>query len=324
MAVALTLAGVAAASWYWPFGSSDGESEAPRLSELMEPASNLIDEASDLAADDKVQEAIEKYRAALKELDRIEYENPDRAASQEFATVRNKRAYVNAAIDSLLLGQVRENAKSVAVSDTTELETRLKAEKKNAAEEEKAAEEKKVAEEKKKSDAGHDEVEDEAETDTAAKEKAPAGEKARTPAKKKAQALTKKGAKASGDKAAKAGHPVPGKPLSRREQVIADIAAGEFAAAELLINEMLIEKPNGAMALNLKASLEAAQGKIKDAMRTLGQAIMSNPRSHYAYYNMASLLLQADPADKASARRYYETGRAVGGPVDEQLEESFK
>ena len=87
---------------------------------------------------------------------------------------------------------------------------------------------------------------------------------------------------------------------------------------------MLIEKPNGAMALNLKASLEAAQGKIKDAMRTLDQAIMSNPRSHYAYYNMASLLLQADPADKASARRYYETGRAVGGPVDEQLEESFK
>jgi len=46
MAVALTLAGGAAASWYWPFGSSDGENEAPRLSELMEPASNLIDEAA--------------------------------------------------------------------------------------------------------------------------------------------------------------------------------------------------------------------------------------------------------------------------------------
>lgn len=322
MAVALTLAGGAAASWYWPFGSSDGENEAPRLSELMEPASNLIDEASDLAADDKVQEAIEKYRAALKELDRIEYENPDRAASQEFATVRNKRAYVNAAIDSLLLGQVRENAKSVAVSDTTELEKRLAEEKKKAAEEEKGvgAEEKKAAEKKKKSD----DEDDEAKTDTVAKKKAPAGEKARTPVKKKAQVPAKKEAKASNDKAAKAGHSVPEKPLSRREQVIADIAAGEFAAAELLVNEMLIEKPNGAMALNLKASLEAAQGKIKDAMRTLDQAIMSNPRSHYAYYNMASLLLQSDPADKASSRRYYETGRAIGGPVDEQLEESLK
>ena len=129
----LSLAGGAAASWYWPFGSSDDGSEpVRRLSELMEPASRLIDEASDLAADGKTQESVEKYREALGELDRIEEENPDRAASAEFATLRNKRAYVNAAIDSLLLGQVRENAKAVAVSDTTELEKRLAAEKAKA------------------------------------------------------------------------------------------------------------------------------------------------------------------------------------------------
>ena len=40
------------ASWYWPFGSEDGdEPDVPRISELMEPASLLIDEASDLAAE---------------------------------------------------------------------------------------------------------------------------------------------------------------------------------------------------------------------------------------------------------------------------------
>ncbi|MBQ3290588.1 MAG: hypothetical protein IJH50_14390 [Kiritimatiellae bacterium] len=301
MAVALALAGSVAASWYWPFGSSDGESSSPRLSELMEPASLLIDEASDLAADGKIQESVEKYRAALEELDRIEGENPDRAASQEFATVRNKRAYVNAAIDSLLLGQVRENAKSVAVSDTTELEKRLAEEKKKLAEEGKqSAEEGKPANE----EAGKE--------DTAVDKKAQVA-----PAKEKTK-------DSSGEKAAKPKRPVPEKPLSRREQVMADIDAGEFAEAELLISEMLIETPNGAMALNLKASLEAAQGKTKDAERTLDQAIMSNPRSHYAYYNMASLLLQADPTNKAAARRYYETGRAIGGPVDEQLEEALK
>lgn len=301
MAVALALAGSVAASWYWPFGSLDGESSSPRLSELMEPASLLIDEASDLAADGKIQESVEKYRAALEELDRIEGENPDRAASQEFATVRNKRAYVNAAIDSLLLGQVRENAKSVAVSDTTELEKRLAEEKKKLAEEGKqSAEEGKPANE----EAGKE--------DTAEEKKAQA-----VPAKENAK-------DSSGGKAAKPKRPVPEKPLSRREQVMADIDAGEFAEAELLISEMLIETPNGAMALNLKASLEAAQGKTKDAERTLDQAIMSNPRSHYAYYNMASLLLQADPTNKAAARRYYETGRAIGGPVDEQLEEALK
>ena len=91
----------------------------------MEPATALIDEASDLAGDGKSVESVEKYREALKELDRIERENPERAATSEFATLRNKRAYVNAAIDSLLLGQVKSNAKAVAVSDTTELERKL-------------------------------------------------------------------------------------------------------------------------------------------------------------------------------------------------------
>ena len=121
----LVLACGAQASWYWPFGSDDVSEDAPRISELMEPATELIDEASDLAADGKVDESVEKYRKALDELDRIERENPERAKSAEFATLRNKRAYVNAAIDSMLLSQVKQNARVVAVSDTTELEKRL-------------------------------------------------------------------------------------------------------------------------------------------------------------------------------------------------------
>ena len=294
-AAVLALASGAAASWYWPFGSSD-DASAPvrRLSELMEPASRLIDEASDLAADGKSQESVEKYREALAELDRIEAENPERAASPEFSTVRNKRAYVNAAIDSLLLAQVTANAKAVAVSDTTELEKRLAAE-------------------KAKSGGG------------GAKSSAPAEEVAAPKAAEEAPAPKPAQAAAGNPAPKKPARQAPSaKPLSRREQAIADIAAGDYAAAELQINEMLTEKPNGAMALNLKASLEAAQGRLKDAERTLDQTIMSNPRSYYAYYNMASLLLKADPANKTVARRYYETGRAVGGPPDPQLEASVK
>ena len=96
------------ASWYWPFGSDDDDSREPRLSELMEPATELIDEASDFASEGKVQESVEKYRKALEELDRIEAENPERAQKQEFATVRNKRAYVNAAIDAMLMSHKSE------------------------------------------------------------------------------------------------------------------------------------------------------------------------------------------------------------------------
>ena len=278
----------AQASWYWPFGSDSSDTSAPpRLSELMEPASLLIDEASDLAYENKAQEAIEKYREALEALDRIEMENAERAKTPEFASLRNKRAYVNAAIDSLLLSQVQMNAKAVAVSDTTELEKRL-------------------AEEKAKA---RGEAEDKAAEKTSPK-KAPAAEEApKAEAEAKAPAVEKKPVT------------VPAKPLGKREQAMQDIANGDYAAADLVIRSMLDEKPNNAAALNLRAVMEVAQGKLKEAERTLDQAIMSNPRNHYAFYNMARLLLKIDAADRDAAKRYYETGRSVGGPEDAELEE---
>lgn len=288
-AFVLTIACGVRASWYWPFGSDDDVDgkKPPRLSELMEPASLLIDEASDLAGDGKIDESVEKYRKALAELDRIEEENPDRVKAPEFATLRNKRAYVNAAIDSMLLSQIRENAKSVAVSDTTELEQKL-------------AEERRL---------------------------------------KKVEKVEKveKGEKVEGSWSSASSQPSqlsqppkpsqpsqPAKPRTKRQQAMVDIANGDFAAAEILIKEMLAAKPNGASALNLKATMESRQGKFKEAERTLDQAIRSNPRNYYAYYNMAILMLQVNPDNKDVPRRYYETGRSVGGPKDEKLEALVK
>ena len=263
---ALVLACGVRASWYWPFGSDEGDAAPLRVSELMEPASLLIDEASDLASEGKIDESVEKYRKALSELDRIEMENPERAKTVEFATLRNKRAYVNAAIDSMLLGQVRQNAKVVAVSDTTELERKL-------------------AEER-----GEKKVE-----------------------------VTKVKSKDEGERRKKTSAPA-----TPREQVIAAIESRDYATAEKLINEMLRTRPNGAMALNLRAAMEMRQGKLDVAEETLDQAIMSNPRNHSAYYNLAMLLLQKDVGNRASARRYYETGRAMGGPENPELEALLK
>ena len=280
-AFVLTIACGVQASWYWPFGSDDETDgkKPPRLSELMEPASLLIDEASDLAADGKKDESVEKYRKALTELDRIEQENPDRVKAPEFATLRNKRAYVQAAIDSMLLSQIKENAKSVAVSDTTELEQKL-------------AEERGKKVEK---------------PQTSNLEPQAPNVKPQTPNVKPQTSNVK-----------------PTKPRTKREQAMVDIANGDFAAAEIVIKEMLAAKPNGVSALNLKATMESRQGKFKEAERTLDQAIRSNPRNYYAYYNMAILMLQVNPDNKDVPRRYYETGRSVGGPKDEQLEALVK
>ena len=288
LAAAFALVGALQASWYWPFGSDgDGARKTPRLSELMEGASTNIDAAVDFADEGKTAQAIEAYRRALAELDRVEQDYPDRVNKPEFATLRNKRAYVNAAIDSLLLGQIKANAKAVAVSDTTELEKKL-------AEERAAKKGAKGAEAP--SDGGN------------------RGEK------KQIESETDKPQAA----AAATGSPVAPPPLSPRDRVIADIEKGDWSAAELGINEMLVSKPNDAMALNLKAAMEVEQGKLKEAESTLDQAIMSNPRSPYAYYNMADLMLKRDPPNKDAARRYYETGRVMGGQKDERLEGALK
>ena len=294
LAVAAVLATGASASWYWPFGSDETEVDArrPRLSELMEPASRLIDEASDLAEDGKSVEAVEKYRAALAALDAIEAENRAWADRPEFATLRNKRAYVNATIDSLLLMQVKANARAVAVSDTTALERKLA--------EEKAKQAGKAVEPPPRK-AGAKPVSEAASPDAAVAAKKPKARKKSVTAEKSAP-----------------------KPKTRREQAMADLASGDYAAAELDISEMLAEKPDDAAALNLKAALETARGNYKEAERALDRAISAHPRSHYAYYNMANLILQARPGNRSGARRYYETGRAVGGPRDADLEARLK
>ena len=291
-AVAATLSLGALGSWYWPFGSDD-EEVIPRVSELMEPASTNIDAATDFEYDGKFDEAIACYAAALRALDMIEAEYPDQMKKPELTTVKTKRAYVKTKIDTLKFLQVKENSKAVAVSDTTELEKKLAEEKAAAAK------------------AATPATEPSAEGPTPA----PAAE---VPASAPAPAAP------AAKPAAKRAAPAPSKALSRQQRIAKAIADGDYAAADADIAETLRTKPNDAAALNLRAMMESAQGKFRDAEHTLDQAIQSNPKSYHAYYNMARLILRAYPDNKDGARRYYETGRAMGGPRNAALEEAVK
>jgi len=265
------------ASWYWPFGGSDDD--PPRLSELVRESSKLIGEASDLAADGKVTEAVEKYRAALAELDRVERENPELSEKVAGGTIKTKRAYIEAAIDSLLMSQVRENARPVAVSETSGLEKRL-AEERNP----KAA-------------------------------KATTSTTAPAPTKTPTSPKTQRSAKAASAKSA---------PLSPVDEIVRALDESDYELAELLIDAELKEKPNDATLLILRAAKESAEGDVRAAERSLDAAIQSNPRSHFAFYNMALLKLKTRTDDQDGARRYYETGRALGGPRDPEIEVLLK
>jgi len=283
-ALVLALCTGAEASWYWPF-SSDDETKPPRVSELMEPASVMIDEAYDLADEGKISEAVEKYRAALAELDRIEAENPDRVKEPEFNTLKNKRATVRAAIDSLLLSEAQDNARTIAVSDTTELQKKYDAKHGKAPK----TEERGAAKPEPEATAAATEVTGEIE--------APA---------EQPEVIE-----------------LPQKPKSKMAIALEDLAKRDFAAVELTVKEILEERPNDAAALNLKAAAEMAQGDAKAAEKTLDQAIMSNPRGYHAYYNMARLMVGLK-GNRSGAKHYYEAGRDLGGPVDAKLEELLK
>jgi tetratricopeptide (TPR) repeat protein len=305
-------------AWYWPFSSDEEEKDQPRLSELIEPASLLIDDAMDLLHDGKQDEAVEKFREALEALEKLEAENPERAATDEFTTVRTKRAYVNAAIDSILLDQARKNAKAVAVTDTTELEKKMAAKTGDGARAPdplcSGAAERPAAERGTPDGDARPKVESKLDEYV---EK----DKARTKVTQKTAAKVK--AKKAVDKEIK--KLLEADPKSRRGRLLQageDIRLGDYAAAKLTIAELLDEKPNDASALNMRAMCEAAMGDEKAAEATLDQAINSNPRNHYAYYNMANLMLAK--GRKSVAKKYYETGREVGGEKDEKLEEALK
>lgn len=293
----------ASAAWYWPFG--DDEPEPPRLSELMEASSIAIDNASDLAADGKVEEAVAEYRRALVELEKVESENPERAATSEFATVRNKRAYVNAAIDSLLMAQARENAKAVAVTDTTALEKKLAAKRAGVKAPERV--EPGADTRPKLESQVADYMEEERARNKAVEERAESSRNAKIADEEIRELLEKD-------------------PDSRKAKIMQAgeaFRAGDFKTAKEKLRAVLAEKPNDGPALNMRAVCEAAEGDVAAAEKTLDQAIRSNPRDFHAYYNMANLMLQSR-GNKDVAKRYYETGRAVGGPKDKTLEEAFE
>ena len=112
--------------------------------------------------------------------------------------------------------------------------------------------------------------------------------------------------------------------MSPVDEIVRALDESDYELAELLIDAELKEKPNDATLLILRAAKESAEGDVRAAERSLDAAIQSNPRSHFAFYNMALLKLKTRTDDQDGARRYYETGRALGGPRDPEIEVLLK
>ena len=303
--VACAFALGAQGAWYWPFGSDeDGTNSPPRLHRLLEPANDYIELAQDASLEGDSEKALENYRLALGELDRVEAEHPDRAESAEFAPLRLRRAACTAAIDAIRFAQVNENVRPVSVTDTTELQKRWNKEHGIEDEEEppkpKPAPKKK--EEAKKPEPPKDEV-----------------KKPVPPPPKKDEVKSEEPKKEEAKRPA----PLPKDWDGRIAQAMKDLRAQDYAAADVLLESMLKERPKDLNALLLRAAAQAGTKSYYAAQGTLERAMRAHPRSYLPYYNLANLLLQQGE-DLETAREYYELGRTVGGPVNKALEAKLK
>ena len=312
LAVACTLC--AQGAWYWPFGTDrDSTNAPPRLHRLLEPANDYIELAQDASLNGDSEKAIENYRLALGELDRVEAENPDRAESSEFAPLRLRRATCMAAIDAIRFAQVNENVRPVSVTDTTELQRRWN--KEHGLEDEEEA--KPTAPPKPEENAPPAPPPKEEPKEATAEKPAPPPPPPPQPKeepKEKAKEEPRKEEKPASS---------PADWNGRIAQATGYLRAQDYAGADVLLESMLRERPKDMNALLLRAAAQVGTKHYYAAQRTLERAMRAHPKSYLPYYNLANLALLQD-GDLEVAQEYYELGRDRGGPVNKALEARLK
>ena len=105
----------------------------------------------------------------------------------------------------------------------------------------------------------------------------------------------------------------------RLKQAYGFVKARDYAAANVILEEILEERPTDLEALLLRAAAQCGTGGVQDARSTLEKACKAHPKSYVPHYNLAYVALELGEGE-AAARKYYELGRSVGGPQDVNLE----
>ncbi len=309
----------AQAAWYWPFGDDEDSPDAPpRLHRLLENANDLIEQAEDASLNGDAEKALELYNSALTNLADVARQNPDRAEKPEFAPLRNKIAATSAAMDSIRFAQVNQNIRAVAVTDTTELQKKY--------DEEQARKKglklpKTERGDRKEAKPSSEKAAEKVGEKPTAKEKAPV---ASTPRASAATEPKRTAPKAKGAATKASPQPSVAGFDDRIQMAIGELQAKDYAAADLLLEDLEKERKNDMNVLILRAAAQSGLKYYLAARRTLEKAMRAHPRSYLPCYNLAHLMFRIKGEGRESARQYYELGRALGGPKDDRLEAKLK
>jgi tetratricopeptide (TPR) repeat protein len=324
---AVVIVSVLAGVWGVPQVAFSKE-KRPKVSELLKDANDLMSQAQTAYIDGQAKQAIELYRKALAEIERIELENVLQAASSEFAPVRFRKALCETEIDRIMLEEVNSTARTVAVTDTRGLEAKRE-ERKKAAETNNVPEAAVQLSSKRgveKEGADTSSAKAQSEGKTALPDKMKEGLESNKPVSIEDELEWAKDM-ISVDRfedAEKSLMLVLKKTPEHREgrflMALARVRQGRNADAAVIIDDLLADNPSDQSSLLLAAGCHVAAGAYAKAMETLDKAMKADPKRPDGYQNMAWLLLEMNAKDSSEAEMYYRQAVKLGGARDRDIE----
>ncbi|MBQ9432162.1 MAG: tetratricopeptide repeat protein [Kiritimatiellae bacterium] len=301
------------------------KNEKPKkVSVLLREANKMINEAQEAYVNGESQKAIELYRKTLKEIERVEMENQDRVGTSEFAPVKFRKSLCETEIDRIILEEANANARTLSVTDTTELEKK-RLERKRAAQTNNVPD-KAVSLVAKKSDGTIVEKRQETKKEPAANTEKSATD-SEPPKVDIAAAISFArdmmavehfdDAKAS---LLKVLRNAPEHREGRLLMAALQIRTGDPQDAVVVLDDLLEDFPNDESALLMAAGANFAIAGYTKAMSLLDRAMKVNPKRPDGYFNMAWLLLEMNPQDLDQPEMYYRQSVKLGGSRDQELE----
>jgi len=288
------------------------QNKKPPIIELIKPATELMSQAQEAYVGADSKKAIALFREALAALIKLEQDYPQWAPTPTFSPVRFRKAICETEIERVLLEEAQASSRTIAVTDTRELE-KMRADRGKAAETNRV-----LTVTRKLNSKSSGEVIDE----VAVKEDAtkpvvkPAEPKGPVKiseelewAKDMIQVEQFAGAETALIKVLKAD---PENKEARFLMALAKVQQGKASDALIMLDDALEDTPGDEATLLLAAGAQFSQGAYSKAMELLDTAMKANPRRPDAYLNMAWLLLDMRPDGLTDAELYYRQAVKLG------------
>lgn len=291
----------------------------PQVLELIKPANDLMSKAQEAYIGDDSKKATLLFREALAALIKVEQDHPNFALSAEFSPVRFRKAICETEIERILLEEAQTSSRTIAVTDTRELEE-LRMERKRAAATNRVIEVTRKLNTKKSGE----------EVDAVAV----AADSPKPEQKTAAPAPVKIGEELEWakdmilverfDEADRALINVLKKEPENKEarflMALSKVEQEKPKEALIVLADLMEDVPSDEAILLLASGAHLAVGAYAKAMEILDAVMKTNPQRPDAYLNMAWLLLDMRPDATSEAEMYYRQGVKLGLARNRELE----